>query len=231
MNPSKAWLRVSAGMHPPFMPKCLEQTLRHFYLSFWHLYSSNMSTSNTTLASRKICFVTIGATAAFDSLIRATLSPTFLEALKQHGYTDLCLQHGEDGRTILQESAKHYTKTGEYQSIKISGFAFNKRGLGAEMRAAKGHNNSDEGVVISHAGRSSLFCCTLSRFSQWSRLWLDTRCPSNRCPTYRGAESRPIGQSPSRASRRASSAWLRRPRTSKVREVARYNEKIADIVQ
>lgn len=190
-----------------------------------------MSTSDSTLASRKICFVTIGATAAFDSLIRATLSPTFLEVLKQHRYTDLCIQHGEDGRTILQESAKHYTQNGEHHGIKISGFAFNKRGLGAEMRAAKGHNNSDEGVVISHAGRSSLFCCTLSRFSQWSRLWLDTRCPSNRCSTDRGAESGPIGQSPSRASRGASCAWLRRPRTSRVKEVAWYNGETANIVQ
>lgn len=116
-----------------------------------------MSTTKTRLASRKVCFVTIGATAAFDSLVRATLSSTFLEVLEQHDYTELCIQHGENGRRILEECANNDLKNGREHCIKISGFDFNKLGLGAEMRAAKGHNNNDEGVVISHAGICSLF--------------------------------------------------------------------------
>ncbi len=115
-----------------------------------------MSTNTTKIASRKVCFVTIGATAAFDSLIRATLSSTFLDALEQHNYTELCIQHGENGRTILEECAYDDLKNGREYSIKISGFDFNKRGLGAEMRAAKGQNNGYEGVVISHAGKKRL---------------------------------------------------------------------------
>lgn len=136
------------------------------FLQFWQLDSFEMSTSSTALTSRKYCFVTIGATAAFDSLIRATISSTFLEVLEQHGYTDLCIQHGKDGRAVLQDFANHCAKNGTSHNIHISGYDFNKQGLGAEMRAAKGHDNSDEGVVISHAGTCSLLHCTPVKSSQ-----------------------------------------------------------------
>lgn len=102
---------------------------------------------------RKVCFVTIGATAGFDSLIRATLHPTFLTALSDHGYEDLRLQHGKDGRIILEEFEKSQAmRSGTAPKISVSGFDFNKQGLGAEMRAAKATTGSLEGVVISHAG-------------------------------------------------------------------------------
>ncbi len=129
-----------------------------------------MSTTNTTLASRKVCFVTIGATASFDSLIRATLSSTFLEVLKQYAYTNLCIQHGKDGRTILQELVEQYSKKTIPHTISISGFDFNMQGLGAEMRAAKGQNHSDEGVVISHAGTRLLSPCSLSSLSHLAKV-------------------------------------------------------------
>ena len=99
--------------------------------------------------SQKICFVTVGATANFDALIKATLSPPFLEALNTYRYTDLRLQHGSGGQKVLEESA---ATNGRVQELSISGFDFNKRGLGAEMRAAKGEGNRVEGVVVSHAG-------------------------------------------------------------------------------
>lgn len=155
-----------------------------------------MSTYNTTLASRKVCFVTIGATASFDSLLRATLNPTFVEVLEQHGYTDLCIQHGKDGRPILQEFVNQYTKRAGTHTVNISGFDFNKQGLGAEMRAAKGQNDSDEGVVISHAGE--FFVLVVLNLYPYARcrVWLDTRRSSNRCPTDRCTESGPLRQSP-----------------------------------
>ena len=102
---------------------------------------------------RKVCFVTIGATASFDALLEAVLSPTFLATLEKFGYTDLVLQYGTDGLSILdrfRESEEHVSRT--TPKINISGFDFNKQGLGQEMRAAKGENGDLEGVVISHAG-------------------------------------------------------------------------------
>ena len=112
-----------------------------------------MSISDHKKESRKVCFVTVGATASFDSLIRATLDPRFLEALKAHDYTELRLQHGKDGQRVLEKirESKDTTNQG-VQDLGISGFDFNKQGLGSDMRAAKGDGNGVEGVVISHAG-------------------------------------------------------------------------------
>ena len=103
---------------------------------------------------KKLCFVTIGATASFDSLIKATLSQGFLEALHALGYTDLLLQHGAQGALILQDyrMSLEYAASNDH-GLNINGFDFNKQGLGEEMRAAKGDTDSVEGVVISHAGR------------------------------------------------------------------------------
>ena len=102
---------------------------------------------------RKLCFVTIGATAAFDSLIKAVLEPAFLQGLQDYGYTTLRLQHGRDGALILKNYvAKLDCDAKEMCGVEITGFDFNAQGLGVEMRAAKAGKDIVEGVVISHAG-------------------------------------------------------------------------------
>ncbi len=112
-----------------------------------------MSIPVQTPRPQKVCFVTVGATASFDSLVKATLNPQFLESLKTHDYTDLRLQHGKDGEKVLEEFRRSKGTMGDAaQDLSISGFDFNKQGLGSEMRAAKGEGNDVEGVVISHAG-------------------------------------------------------------------------------
>ena len=110
-----------------------------------------MSTLNEKQRPHKVCFVTVGATANFDALITATLSPPFLESLKTYDYTHLRLQHGKDGHTLLEEFHSANSAT---QDLKVSGFDFNKQGLGSEMRAAKCEDNRLEGVVVSHAGNA-----------------------------------------------------------------------------
>lgn len=105
---------------------------------------------------KKLCFVTIGATASFDALIQAVLSQPFLEALQRAGYTHLLLQHGVEGERIVKDFKNQLSLgTSQDHGIRIRGFAFNKKGLGEEMRAAKGEKDGAEGVVISHAG---VFC-------------------------------------------------------------------------
>ncbi len=118
---------------------------------------NGMAETQQVQDTRKLCFVTIGATAAFDSLIKAALSPPFLGALQAFGYSDLLLQHGEEGRAILKDfAAADSTDSKAKYGLTISGFDFNKRGLEQEMRAAKGHHGGAEGVVISHAGSGSI---------------------------------------------------------------------------
>lgn len=101
----------------------------------------------------RFCFVTIGATADFDSLVRAALSPPFLEALEEAGYTDLIIQHGISGARIFDESIAGNEKIshGRYR-LRIRGFDFKKEGLASEMQLVKGEEGRQQGVVISHAG-------------------------------------------------------------------------------
>lgn len=103
---------------------------------------------------RKICFVTIGATAAFDDLIMTVLTKDFLEALNGLQYTELRIQHGEEGKTIFQRfyDARE-AQVKDQLGIHLSGFDFRKDGLGEEMLAAR----KSAGLVISHAGR--IFWC------------------------------------------------------------------------
>lgn len=106
-----------------------------------------------TRITKKLCFVTIGATASFDSLISAALSPEFLGALQASNYTDLVLQHGAEGSLILKEFHRTFGKSDANEwGINVYGFDFNKQGLGEEMRAARGSPADTEGVVVSHAG-------------------------------------------------------------------------------
>ena len=102
---------------------------------------------------KKLCFVTIGATASFDALIAAALSQEFLGTLREAGYTDLLLQHGDEGRKRFEDFiVQHRRDSPERQGLNLNGFDFNRKGLGREMRSAKGENGAVEGVVISHAG-------------------------------------------------------------------------------
>jgi len=101
----------------------------------------------------KVCFVTVGATASFDALIQACFQPDFIEALAATGYTDLLVQYGRDGRNLFEDLSSRQ----ELNGIVSRGFDFNSKGLGDEMRAAKGTKEKGkeaaEGVAISHAGK------------------------------------------------------------------------------
>ena len=104
-------------------------------------------------ARKRVCFVTIGATAGFEALLRATLSPSFLTVLREYGYTDLRLQYGKDGRGIFEQFASDWNIGDENENeLNISGFDFKKHGIEDEIRATKGQGQCREGIVISHAG-------------------------------------------------------------------------------
>lgn len=104
-------------------------------------------------ARSKRCFVTIGATASFSSLIRAVLEPAFVEALEQKGYTEIRIQYGDQaGESIFQERHLSLEDVLTKSRMTVSGFGFKTTGLRDEMAAVKGESVENEGVVISHAG-------------------------------------------------------------------------------
>ncbi|KAL1638579.1 N-acetylglucosaminyldiphosphodolichol N-acetylglucosaminyltransferase catalytic subunit alg13 [Diplodia intermedia] len=105
---------------------------------------------------KKVCFVTIGATATFDELVRACTQPDFLRSLAQAGYTHLLVQYGKNRRLWKEVSADNES-LGQY-GVDVSGFSFRENGLAAQMQLAKGHpaDGSREGVVVSHAGSGSI---------------------------------------------------------------------------
>jgi beta-1,4-N-acetylglucosaminyltransferase len=101
---------------------------------------------------RRECFVTIGATASFGDLIVACLSEDFLSTLKSLKYTTLTVQYGPDVE-LFRFHLDEARRLGWADGLTISGFSYNKEGLGAEMRACKRlAGTSMEGVVICHAG-------------------------------------------------------------------------------
>lgn len=106
--------------------------------------------------SVKRCFVTIGATAPFNSLVRAVLDADFINTLREAKYTELRIQYGDhEGEAIFQERTKELASLpgGEFE---VTGFGFNKAGLKEEMLALKGRSTETEGMVISHAGSGSI---------------------------------------------------------------------------
>ncbi|CZT22295.1 related to UDP-N-acetylglucosamine transferase subunit alg13 [Ramularia collo-cygni] len=105
--------------------------------------------------SGKTCFVTIGATASFTGLIKATLTPDFLAALESHGYTELLVQYGQGGKELFDGCCAGVLST---VRLHIHGFDLDQAGLGPYMLRAKGgqRNGREEGVVISHAGSGTI---------------------------------------------------------------------------
>ncbi len=102
---------------------------------------------------QKVCFVTIGATAAFDALLKAVLNDDFFQALKAFEYTTLLLQYGKNGPKILKEcNVTASSRAASEYGIEVTGFDFNTKGLGQEMWSTKAAEDRAEGVVISHAG-------------------------------------------------------------------------------
>lgn len=105
-----------------------------------------MSYTNASSRQRKVCFVTIGATASFSSLVRAAVCSAFCHTLEQNDYTDLIVQYGANGNELFDSLLQALGTT----SIQVSGFGLDKSGLSHYMQLAK------TGVVISHAGSGTI---------------------------------------------------------------------------
>jgi beta-1,4-N-acetylglucosaminyltransferase len=107
---------------------------------------------------RKVCFVTIGATASFSSLIRATISSSFCHSLEQNQYTDLIVQYGADGDALFRSLLQDIASSEQGSVINVSGFGLDTNGLHEYMKLAKtgGSGSGAEGLVVSHAGSGTI---------------------------------------------------------------------------
>lgn len=107
---------------------------------------------------RKVCFVTIGATASFQALIRATISSSFCHSLEQNHYTDLIVQYGADGDGLFQSLLQAMASSEQRIGVNVTGFGLDTNGLGQYMNLAKtgGDDSGVEGLVVSHAGSGTI---------------------------------------------------------------------------
>ncbi|KAK2879931.1 hypothetical protein FQN49_000743 [Arthroderma sp. PD_2] len=103
---------------------------------------------------KKLCFVTVGATASFNALVREILHEDFLAALRANNYTNLVIQYGQHGDVLFHSFVdSHKNELLNEYGLTVTGFDFNIDGLKDEMCAAKADPNANtaEGLVISHA--------------------------------------------------------------------------------
>ncbi|CAK3739696.1 glycosyltransferase family 1 [Lecanosticta acicola] len=107
-------------------------------------------------SNQKTCFVTIGATASFSSLIQDVLSPTFFKALELNGFTELLVQYGQDGQEFFNSCMTIAKNTESGSVLEVAGFPLDSVGLAKYMMRAKGGKDRQEGVVISHAGSGTI---------------------------------------------------------------------------
>ncbi|KIW54039.1 hypothetical protein PV05_06431 [Exophiala xenobiotica] len=105
----------------------------------------------------KRCFVTIGATAPFNGLIKGVLAADFIRELQRAGYTELRIQYGDhEGEAIFNARKDEMETTLEADKVDVTGFGFDRTGLSKEIAAVKGRSAETEGMVISHAGSGSV---------------------------------------------------------------------------
>jgi beta-1,4-N-acetylglucosaminyltransferase len=98
----------------------------------------------------KTAFVTVGATASFDSLVEAALQPSFLRTLAQNGYTRLVIQFGKSDAAFFNNYLYNYADL----NLHVEGFDFKagdfRDAIRQEVSAVDG--SREEGLMIAHAG-------------------------------------------------------------------------------
>ncbi|KAF3044419.1 N-acetylglucosaminyldiphosphodolichol N-acetylglucosaminyltransferase catalytic subunit alg13 [Didymella heteroderae] len=109
-----------------------------------------MATEWKWTPTSKLCFVTTGATAPFTALIESVLTPSFLDALVENGFTHLLVQYGS-ARDVFTK-ASSVARAHVLDKMVIDGIDFNPEGLQAQLRLVQ----QSKGLVISHAGSGSI---------------------------------------------------------------------------
>ena len=115
-----------------------------------------MKSQQTEKKLRKECFVSVGATAPFEQLIQAALSPPVLAKLREHGFTTINFQCGDSLHVFNDVKPRNYLGT------TIKAFDFKREGLKDDIKACKKvEGESEEGLAITHAGKPHSLLFTL----------------------------------------------------------------------
>ncbi|KAJ5732577.1 hypothetical protein N7493_004058 [Penicillium malachiteum] len=106
----------------------------------------------------KLCLVTVGATAAFNTLISEVMDEPFFAKLRQTGFTHLIVQYGEDGKdTFHGFLEKHPEGDPALHGIGVGGFSLtadmHPYFMMAKNRTAR---NQELGLVICHSGTGTI---------------------------------------------------------------------------
>ena len=108
------------------------------------------------------CFVTVGATAGFRSLLDEVSSPAFLRALAGHGYVLLDVQCGPDLATFEERVAR--LRDEDQHGVSIRAFAYTGDMI-EYLIACRGELGvRPAGCVISHGGKFSFIPPGASHF-------------------------------------------------------------------
>ncbi|KAJ5892432.1 UDP-N-acetylglucosamine transferase subunit alg13 [Penicillium tannophilum] len=112
---------------------------------------------------RKVCLVTVGATAAFPELVAAVANEQFFKTLAEKNFTHLFIQYGAHGRHQFDLClAGHQSGDKLFHGIDVIGFDFDKNlghhmGLAMEKKPdGKPHQHQELGLMITHAGTGSI---------------------------------------------------------------------------
>ncbi|KAJ5482844.1 UDP-N-acetylglucosamine transferase subunit alg13 [Penicillium diatomitis] len=105
----------------------------------------------------KLCFVTVGATASFEGLIRAVLQDSFVAELERHGFTRLLIQHGKGGQELFDAYRAEYENGQKRHGLEVGGFDLCPDMTPYVSMVRKDEANFQElGMMISHAGTGSI---------------------------------------------------------------------------
>lgn len=116
-----------------------------------HSVTATMAPANEDQIPGKTCFVTVGATASFRSLIKEVVSPKFVAALAAQGYDTMIVQCGPDFEYF--ESIR----PSDPQVI-MSGFsvASNIKDYMRECAPSDEPRKRHMGLIVTHAGKSTV---------------------------------------------------------------------------
>ncbi|RBR13830.1 uncharacterized protein FIESC28_08037 [Fusarium coffeatum] len=104
---------------------------------------------------RRVCLVTVGATAGFRALIDSVLSPEFWQYIASQGFTELHVQCGPDAVSASKQLA--LSKDQVPSGLIIDVFDVKKNLMKEEMILCKRLEGKRElGLVISHAGTGTI---------------------------------------------------------------------------
>lgn len=100
---------------------------------------------------RRVCLVTVGATAGFRALIDSVLSPEFWQCIASQGFTELHVQCGPNA--VSASNQLSLSKDQVPSGLIIDVFDVKKNLMKEEMILCKKLEGKRElGLVISHAG-------------------------------------------------------------------------------